>query len=128
MSPDVTTERWSPPLPPEEGLPYEEKFPIGEDAHYIQSIGYDERGQVAEWAVIQMRRVEGGWQRVAVYDAHPPEKGLHVHLYGRNDKEFAEEPLRDVNSYNDFVAGLDYALQRVSEAWRENERRSDRGY
>jgi len=33
---------------------------------------------------------------VVVYDAHPPEKGLHVHFYDRRGAEFAEEPLRGV--------------------------------
>ena len=55
-------------------------------------------------------------------------KGLHVHLYDRREKEFTQTPLRSVASYEDMDDWLAYALQRVTEHWQDNERRSDRGY
>jgi hypothetical protein len=50
-----------------------------------------------------------------------------MHLFDRLEREFAEESLRPVTSYQEFLAGLDYAVDRVVKAWRENQRRSDRG-
>ncbi len=103
-------------------------FPISEDARYIQRLGYDERGRLAEWAVVQSRRRNGRWQRVAVYDiCHG--KGVHVHLFNQQEIEFTETLVRQVMSYKDVEDGLDYVLDRLIESWwQENERRSDRGY
>jgi len=117
---------WAPELPPE--LPwYEQIFPISERVSYRQRLGEDAYGRLAEWAVVQMRRVEDQWQRVAVYDiCHG--KGVHVHLYDREGREFTETSLRPVTCYQDVEDGLDYALERVTRHWEENERRSDRGY
>ena len=116
---------WSPELPPE-GVPYEQEFPISAEVSYIQRLEQDQYGRIVEWAVIQMRVVDGRHQRVVVYDTCHG-KGLHAHFYDREDTEFAEEAYRPINSYDDLEAGLDYALERVSQAWQENQRRSDRG-
>jgi hypothetical protein len=116
---------WTPDLEPE-WPPYEDTFPISEDARYVQRLGYDEYQRLTEWAVVQMRREDDRWCRVAVYDiCHG--KGVHVHLYDRQEIEFTEQFLRPVSSYRDIEVGLDYALERVTECWQENERRSDRG-
>lgn len=112
--------------PPEE-TEYEQMFPISETVGYIQRFVMDDHDQIRQWAVVQVRRVGGRWQRVAVYDTCH-DKGVHVHFYDRNGVEFAETALRSVDSYDDLVDGLDYAVDRVVMAWRENERRSDRGY
>jgi hypothetical protein len=74
MSPDLTPGVWSPKLPPEE--PYEQRFLISSEVAYYQRIGYDELGRVADWAVIQQRRVAGEWRKVVVYDACHG-KGVH---------------------------------------------------
>jgi len=93
----------------------------------VQKLAYDTHGQLADWTVVQMRRVQDRWLRVAVYDiCH--NKGVHVHLFNREGTEFTETSLRPVASYQDIVDGLDYALERVITHWEENERRSDRGY
>lgn len=87
----------------------------------------DDHDRITEWAVTQIRKLSGRWRRVAVYDTCH-NKGIHVHFYNRSDDEFAQTPLRSVDSHEDLVEGLDYAVDRVVRAWRENERRSDRGY
>jgi hypothetical protein len=84
MSPDIGVVPWAPPRPPQAALEYEQTFPIGEDVEWVQRIGYDELGRVADWAVVQKRRVSGAWRRVAVYDACHG-KGMHVHLYDRSE-------------------------------------------
>ena len=117
---------WAPDLPPD-GSPWEQTFPLSEDARYVQRLGIDETGRLVEWAVIQMRRQAGKWRKVAVYDISHG-KGVHVHLFNRQEVKFTEMSLRPVSSYEDVEAGLDYALKRVTEYWLENERRSDRGY
>jgi hypothetical protein len=117
---------WAPDLEPE-WPPFEDTFPISEDARHVQKFSLDEYGRVAEWAVVQMRRDGDQWRRVAVYDiCHG--KGVHLHLYDREEVQFTETPLRPVLSYQDVDDGLDYALERVTECWQENERRSNRGY
>lgn len=117
---------WEPDLPAE-WPPYEDTFPISEDARCVQKFSLDEYGRTVEWAVVQMRRDGDRWRRVAVYDiCHG--KGVHLHLYDREEVQFTETPLRPVRSYQDVDDGLDYALERVTECWLENERRSDRGY
>lgn len=116
---------WAPELPSVDR--FEQNFPISDTTSYIQRFDTDERGRVVEWAVIQTRKVGGRTLRVAVYDTCHA-KGVHVHVYDRNGREFAEESLQPVASYRDLEEGLDYALGRVVGAWRENERRSDRGY
>ncbi len=117
---------WTPDLEPE-WPPYEDTFPISEDARYVQKLGYDKYQRLAEWAVVQMRRDGDRWRRVAVYDiCHA--QGVHLHLFNRQEIEFTETPLRPVSSYQDVDDGLDYALERVTECWLDNERRSDRGY
>jgi hypothetical protein len=101
--------------------------PLSERARYIQRLDYDKRERLVEWAVIQSRLTNGGWQHVAVYDiCHG--KGVHVHLFNRREEEFTEVRLRSVTSYKDVEDGLDYVVDRVLECWQENERRSDRGY
>jgi hypothetical protein len=118
---------WDPDLPPED--PLVQTFPLSEHSRYTQRLGLDERGRLVEWAVIQSRFRNGRWQRVAVYDiCH--DKGLHVHLFNRQEEEFTEARLRSVMSYKDVEDGLDYVLHRLIdlECWQENERRSDRGY
>lgn len=125
MSAAEPDQPWYPELEPE-WPPYEATFLISETTRYVQRLCYDEYQRLAEWAVVQMRRVEGRWQRVAVYDiCHG--KGVHVHLYDRREVEFTQVFLRPVRSYQDVEDGLDYALQRVTECWVDNERRSDRG-
>ncbi len=113
------------PRPP--GRDWEQTFPIGENAAYVQRYSMDDRDKIVEWAVVQLRRVQAGWRRVAVYDCCHG-KGVHVHFFDSRQVEFAETPLRPVDSDDDLVAGLDYAVDRVVKAWRENERRSERGY
>ncbi|MGB6163608.1 MAG: hypothetical protein WBF75_13755 [Pseudonocardiaceae bacterium] len=94
----------------------------------VQRLDYDERERLVEWAVIQSRLAGvGGWQLVAVYDiCHS--KGVHVHLFNRQEEEFTEVRLRSVTSYKDVEDGLDYVVDRVLEHCQENERRSDHGY
>jgi hypothetical protein len=117
---------WAPDRPAE-GHPYEATFLISEDAGYVQRYSNDEYGRIVEWAVVQMRRDGPRWRRVAVYDiCH--DKGVHLHLYDREEVQFTETPLRPVRSYQDIDDGLTYALDRVIECWQENERRSHRGY
>jgi hypothetical protein len=116
---------WTPELPPDE--PWVQTFPISEDARYTQRLGYDERGRLAEWAVIQSRIRNGQWQRVAVYDTCHG-KGVHVHLFNQQEIEFTERPVRQITSYKDVEEGLDYVLNLLSESWQDNERRADRGY
>jgi hypothetical protein len=71
--------------------PFEDTFPISEDARYVQKFSLDEYGRVAEWAVVQMRRDGDRWRRVAVYDiCHG--KGVHLHLYDREEVQFTETP------------------------------------
>jgi hypothetical protein len=113
--------------PPSDEIEYEQTFPIGENVAYVQRFVMDDRDRIKRWAVVQIRRVQGSWHRVAVYDTCH-EKGIHVHFYDKEDVEFAETHLRSVDSNADLVEGLDYAVVRVVEAWRENERRSERGY
>jgi len=117
---------WAPELEPE-APGFEQTILISDDVRYVQKFAEDACGRIAEWAVVQLRRVEGRWRRVAVYDiCHG--KGVHVHLYDREGIQFTETPLRPVVSYQDVEDGLDYAVDRVVEHWEENERRSDRGY
>jgi hypothetical protein len=116
---------WAPDLPADHS--YRLTSPLSERARYIQRLDYDERERLVEWAVIQSRLTNGGWQHVAVYDiCHG--KGVHVHLFNRREEEFTEVRLRSVTSYKDVEDGLDYVVDRVLECWQENERRSDRGY
>lgn len=116
---------WAPDLPPEDS--WVQTFLINEDARYTQRLGFDERGRLVEWAVVQSRRRNGRWQRAAVYDiCHG--KGVHVHLFNQQETEFTETYLRPVTSYKDVEDGLDHVLDRLSDGWLENERRSDRGY
>jgi hypothetical protein len=52
---------WTPDLEPE-WPPYEDTFPISEDARYVQKLGYDKYQRLAEWAVVQMRRDGDRWR------------------------------------------------------------------
>ncbi|MDQ3274003.1 MAG: hypothetical protein M3Q39_02950 [Actinomycetota bacterium] len=53
---------WAPGLEPE--LPaYEQTILISEDAGYRQKFAEDKYGRLTEWAVVQLRRVEGRWHR-----------------------------------------------------------------
>ena len=116
---------WSPELPPVDE--WEQQFALSENADYIQRFGYDEWNRLASWAVIQMRRDEDGtWRRVAHYDVCH-NKGLHIHLFNRQQEEFTQVAIRQVQSYEESERALDYALERVVMHWQENERRSDRG-
>ncbi len=116
---------WAVDLPTDHS--YVLTFLISENARYIQRLAYDERERLVEWAVIQSRLRNGRWQQVALYDiCHS--KGVHVHLFNRQEEEFTQVSLRSVTSYKDIEDGLDYVLDRVIECWQENERRSDRGY
>jgi hypothetical protein len=116
---------WAPDLPIVEQ--YTQTFPFGADAEYVLRYDLDEWNRTVEWAVIQKRRLHGHWQRVAVYDTCHG-KGVHVHFYDRDDHEFAQTPLRPIKSHKDLDEGLQDALRWVCDSWRENERRSDRGY
>lgn len=73
-----------------------------------------------------MRRVDGVWHRVATYDTCH-NKGMHIHLFNAWGEEFTEVTIRPVESYGEVDEALDYALERVTSHWQENERRSDRG-
>lgn len=123
--PAGTGSAWTPDLPKVDT--YEQVFSINATAQYVQRLDLDERNRPVEWVVIQMRLVAGRWRRVAVYDTCH-QKGVHVHFYDRDENQFDEAVLWDVEGYDDLEQGLDYALKRVSESWRENERRSDRGF
>jgi hypothetical protein len=70
--------------------PFEDTFPISEDARDVQKFSL-EYGRVAEWAVVQMRRDGDRWCRVAVYDVCYG-KGVHLHLYDRQEVQFTETP------------------------------------
>jgi hypothetical protein len=120
MSATSGDQPWAPGLPAVEE--YEQSFPISDSSSYVQRLGFDERGRIAEWAVIQMRKVDGKWQRVVGCDCCHG-KGLHAHHYNREGVEFAQVAVRSINSYGDFESALDYALDRVTMTWRENERR-----
>lgn len=121
----ILPEPWAPDLPAEEP-PYEQTFAISAEARYIQRFGQDAYGRLVEWAVIQERRVDGRWLRVAVYDTCHG-KGVHVHHYDGAGEDFLEHQLLPVTCHEDLETGLQYALERVAECWQENERRSDRG-
>ena len=127
MSQSVEVTAWRPELPVE-GPPWEPEFVVAPGVKYIQRLGMDERGQVAAWAVIQMRYRDGHWARVAVYDVCHG-KSLHVHLYDAHEVEFDEHVVVGglVRSREDFEDRLDLAIERVTAYWQENERRSDRG-
>lgn len=117
---------WTPPLPALDP-PWEQRFPIDESRSYVLKQGFNERNQLAEWAVIQTRVGDDGReQRVAVYD-HCHGKGMHVHFYDRHEREFCELPLAAVRSQEDLEKTLDDAVIRVSVEWDRNERRSARG-
>jgi hypothetical protein len=116
---------WTPELPSVDQ--FTQTFSISDTTSYVQRFDLDERGRIVEWAVVQTRTVGTRSQRVVVYDTCHS-KGVHAHFYDREGQEFAEEPLQPVASYKDLEEGLDHAVRRVVETWRENERRSDRGY
>jgi hypothetical protein len=113
--------------PPPAETEYQQTFPISAEASYVVRFVMDDHDRIKRWAVVQLRRVGGRWRRVAEYDSCN-NKGVHVHFLNRDEVRFAQTHLRPVDSYADLVEGLDYAVDRVVEAWRENERRSDRGY
>jgi uncharacterized protein (DUF2344 family) len=119
-----TDEPWYPELP---SVPpdYEQHFPISDTARYVLRLAHDEYMRLTEWAVVQLRRIDGDWCTVAVYDTCHG-KGVHMHLYNRQGERSTEVSLREVQSYADLEAGLDDAVERVSRDWLENERRSDR--
>ena len=58
---------WAPELEPE-APGFEQTILISDDVRYVQKFAEDAYGRLAEWAVVQLRRVEGRWHRVAVYD------------------------------------------------------------
>lgn len=124
MSPAPTQRHWSPELPPEDD--WSQRIPISDTVRYLICTGRDERGELAEWAVVQERLLDGHWIRVAVYD-HAHDKGIHRHLYDQFGNQFDETSLRPVHCRRDFEAGLDYCVDSVVERWEENERRSDCG-
>ena len=105
---------------------WEQEFPLSRTAAYSQKLGFNERGQLVEWAVVQLRLTNDRKRRVAVYDSCHG-KGVHVHFFDCNEQEFAQKQLWPVDSSRDLEDGLDYAVRRVSSSWEENERRSDRG-
>ena len=76
--------------------------------------------------MIQRRGSGDSARRVAVYDACHG-KGMHVHRYDGEEREFDEHPLRPVSSYDELEQALEYAIECVVRDWQENERRSDRG-
>lgn len=117
---------WAPNLPVVDLESY--TFLIGVHTRCTQSLGHDELGRLAEWAVIQSRFINGQWQRVAVYDTCH-RKGVHVHLYDQREIEFTETRLDLViSSYKDVEGVLDHIIDRLTTCWwQENERRSDRG-
>ena len=122
----------SPPLEPWRPDPntavseYRETVAIGEFADYKIRYEYDERDRMVEFAITQRRQLGGTWRIVAVYDiCH--DKGLHVHYHNRDGDEFAEVPINRVDSYGDLDEAFDFAIQAISTAWIDNERRSDRG-
>jgi hypothetical protein len=116
---------WAPDLPPV-GPPLEQEFPLSENASYVQRLSFDERGRLVHWVVVQRRRCDGEWRRVAVYDTSH-EKGVHVHLYDRREREFTERHLRSLGCYRDLTESLDDVIKGLVACWQENERRSDRG-
>lgn len=122
---ETEADGWAPDLPKVET--YEQEFPVSDSASYLLKMDLDERNRLVEWAVIQLRSVNGRKMTVAVYDTCH-EKGVHVHHYDREGERISEEVLQGVASYRDLEEGLDYAVKRASEAWRENERRCDRGH
>jgi hypothetical protein len=116
---------WTPDVPPEHTYRY--TCPVGEDGRYTQRLECDERGRLVEWAVVQSRLRDGKWQRVALYDVCHG-KGVHLHLYDRQQEEFTQVSLRPVTSYKDVLDGLDYVMGHLIDVWwHENERRSDCG-
>jgi hypothetical protein len=118
---------WIPYLPADDSI--EQPLPLGERSRCIQRLAFDEQGRLVEWAVIQSRLVDGQWQRVAVYDTCH-DKGVHVHLFNRQEERFTEISLRrPIKSYKDVEDGLDYVMHCLIDLgyWQENERRSDCG-
>lgn len=114
---------WAPELPTVRTYQY--TFLISATVRYTQRLDCDEWDRVVEWAVIQSRLRNGRWQRVALYDiCHG--KGMHLHLYDRQEREFTQISLRPVTCRRDVIEGLNEALDRVIEHSEENEWRSDR--
>ncbi len=122
---ELADRAWEPDLPAVDF--YVQSFLIGEAARYIQRLDYDERERLVEWAVIQLRLRNGRWLDVALYDTCHG-KGVHKHLFNRQGDEFTEVSLRPITSYQDVEDGLDWVLDQLAQYYRENERRSDRGY
>jgi hypothetical protein len=124
MSGAAQETEWRPLLPPDP--PYYETIYIDENRKVVQSLGFDERNRLAEWAVIQMRRRRGEWKKIAVYD-NCHFKGAHRHLYNQREERFDEKPIMPIRSYADVEKSLDHVMEWLKDHWQENERRSDRG-
>jgi hypothetical protein len=125
MSAEPTQTAWQPEEPP--GPPWDHEMFLNENVKLIQSLRYDDRDRLVEWAVIQQAKRDGVWRKVAVYDnCHG--KGVHRHLCDRAERRFDENLICAVNSYDDVSRGLDDVIDWLATNWLENERRSDRGY
>jgi hypothetical protein len=124
VSPARAPRPWEPDYSPEDELStWCETYPISDDVYYVQRLEFDPRNRLSEWAVIQMRGRVGNGRQVALYDTCHG-KGVHVHYYDQHRREVEEVRLRPISSYQELEAGLDYALDRVSNSWEENERRA----
>jgi hypothetical protein len=120
------------PSAPATDLPTTHTYPftitVGENDRYIQRLECDEQDRLVEFAVIQQRYRNGRWQRVALYDVCH-DKGLHLHLYDRREREFTQVSLMAVTCQKDVEDGFDYVMEHlIRHWWHENERRSDCGH
>lgn len=119
---------WTPDSDPPETHTYPFIITVSDTGRYIQRLECDERDRLVEWAVIQQRFRNGRWYDVAIYDmCH--RKGVHLHLYDRQENEFTQRSLMPVTCQKDIEDGIDHVLEHLIEAWwYENERRSDCGH
>ncbi|GAA1402085.1 hypothetical protein GCM10009613_61470 [Pseudonocardia kongjuensis] len=122
--PSQTRGAWAPELPAEDE--WIDIIPISETVSYLLRYETDQYNRIVEFAVIQRTHEDGDVRRVALYDSCHG-KGVHVHYYDRDEREIEQHPLRPVTSYEELESGMDYAIERVSKDWEENERRSRRG-
>ena len=116
---------WQPDLLPIEDVQYVAL--LDENTKIIQKLGYNERDELTDWAVVQQCRRDGAWCTVGLYD-NCHYKGVHRHLYNRYGQQFDEYLIMAVTSYDDVGLGLDTVLGWLDSNWLENERRSNRGY
>ena len=112
---------WSPP-PPEECEEYNYDSAVGDPGdllHFRQC--WDMSGRMADFAIIQMSRLDGRLKRVAEADIRHGE--LHVHILNQQGKRIGRESIQPVVTQQDVEKAYDVAFDRFVEKWEEYKRR-----